>query len=352
MNIVICWANISGYMAACWRALHRTPGVKLFLIGLKSEGIAPFDESMLGDIPYRLLDTQERQDAALVRDLVLQQKPDVLSLSGWNIDSYRALASDPALSSAKKVLCVDTPLRSDWRQFAGRLALRSYLKHFDRIVVPGERAFAYARYLGFADGQIRKGLYAIDFETFAPCLDRRRSNPAGWPRQFLFVGRYAEEKGLDTLLLAYQQYRKTSADPWTLVCCGRGPLAEKLQNQPGVTDAGFVPPDRQPEVFSGAGAFVLASRYDPWPLVVVEAAAAGLPLVCSTACGSPVELLRDGHNGYTFATDDVAALSQRLSQIEQQDLPEWGERSRQLASAYRAELWPRRVFDQYLPNQP
>ena len=350
MKIVICWSHISGYMAACWRELAARPGVEVFLLGFESDAIAPFDARLLADVRHRLLNEAERQDVALTKKLVADEKPDIILMSGWFHPAYRKLAADPAFAKVKKIIAVDTPFRGDWKQAIGKRLLQPLLKHFERIVVAGERGYIYARYLGFAESKIRRGVYAVDFAVLSKCLPMRMNQNEGWPKRFLYVGRYADEKSIDVLVEGYRQYRAAATDPWELVCCGRGPSAGLLANQPGITDLGFVSPTQQADVYARAGAFVIASRFDPWPLVAVEAASAGLPLICSNACGSAVEVLRDHFNGYNFATGDASMLAARMTQLAGagQDLPAWGARSQAFAAAYAAHLWPLRVFDGFL----
>ena len=93
----------------------------------------------------------------------------------------------------------------------------------DAVMVAGERAWQYASNLQVPEGSIYRGMYGIDYQAFAPLLQQRVDQPGGWPRQFLFCGRYIDIKGSDILLDAYRQYRNR-ADPWPLVCCGGGEL--------------------------------------------------------------------------------------------------------------------------------
>ena len=144
------------------------------------------------------------------------------------------------------------------------------------------------RILGASQQSVRRGLYGVDFDGFAPLYEQRVAEAGGWPRKFLFIGRYAPEKGLDVLIEAYQRYRTTVTEPWALSCCGSGPLKHLLQGQAGIEDCGFQQPSQLRQIMATHGAFVLASHFDPWPLVVVEASAAGLPVLCTEACGSAV----------------------------------------------------------------
>lgn len=46
---------------------------------------------------------------------------------------------------------------------------------------------------------------------------------------------------------------------------------------------------------------ILPSYHEPWGLVVNEAMAAGLPVIVSNECGSSLDLVRDGENGYVLS---------------------------------------------------
>jgi glycosyltransferase involved in cell wall biosynthesis len=87
--------------------------------------------------------------------------------------------------------------------------------------------------------------------------------------------------------------------------------------------------------------FVLASHFDPWPLVVVESSAAGLPVLCTESCGSAVELVRSYFNGLTVATADIDALAGGMRWMHDHagELSEMGRRGRELAAAYSAQMW-------------
>jgi glycosyltransferase involved in cell wall biosynthesis len=146
---------------------------------------------------------------------------------------------------------------------------------------------------------------------------------------------------------AYAEYRRRVADPWPLVCCGQGPLADALAKAPGVEDLGFVQPQQQPDLMARAGVFVLPSRDDPWPLAVGEHAASGLPLICSEAVGSAAEVLRTYYNGLAVSSGDTAALSAALLWMHEHhgELPEMGRCSQELARPYSAAAWARRWLE-------
>jgi glycosyltransferase involved in cell wall biosynthesis len=182
----------------------------------------------------------------------------------------------------------------------------------------------------------------IDFDSWTEAHKRRvAANPTGWPARFVFVGRYIDIKGVDVLVDAYRMYRTSRQDAWPLTCCGRGPREGLLAGIDGLTNRGFVQPHELAGVFAEHGVLVLPSRYDPWPLTVVEGAAAGLPVICSEACGSAVEVIRSFFNGMTVTTGDAATLARAMGWMHDHHelLPEFGRRGSVLASAYAAQRW-------------
>jgi glycosyltransferase involved in cell wall biosynthesis len=132
----------------------------------------------------------------------------------------------------------------------------------------------------------------------------------------LAVGRLSHEKGFDLLIDAFAEVRKRhpGAD---LTIAGVGSEEQKLKKQScglGLESAvhflGWV--DKPYHLFTGATLFVLSSRYEGMPNALLEAAAAGLPLVATPASGGVVDLLR-GRNGAWLAIDvSVSALTSAL----------------------------------------
>jgi glycosyltransferase involved in cell wall biosynthesis len=63
---------------------------------------------------------------------------------------------------------------------------------------------------------------------------------------------------------------------------------------------------------------VLPSDYEPWALVINEAAAAGLAIISSSVVGAAAEILRDGVNGRSFAPGDKDALAVAMLEVTDQ----------------------------------
>lgn len=345
MKIVICWTRYSGYMAACWRELASQPGINLhvlFFSGADPTGETSFEPKMPAGVSYSQLDERLRTDGSSIENMVLSEQPDVVILPGWSQPAYSRLAGAASLRDVRFVMAMDTPFRGELRQRMARLWLRGLLRHIDRVVVPGERARAYALMLGIPADRIDLGTYAYDQQLFNDrLLIERNQRIGGWPRRFLFVGRYVPQKALDVLVAAYGQYRDRVADPWSLECCGKGPLSDLLVGIPGIRDHGFVQPEAQPALFAQHGVFVLPSRYEPWGVVVAEAMASGLPAICSSACNAAVSLLHPFWNGLEVPAGDAAALAHAMRWMHENEasLPEMGQAAAAIAKAYSASQW-------------
>ncbi len=351
LSVVFCWAEIAGYMPSCWRALAERPGVRLHIVHprqLVDNPENPFNlDPLMQGLSHEMFDRSRPDLDAWLLDTMRRHRPDVIVICGWVLWPYLALTASRELAGVRFVMGMDTPWRGTLRQRLARLRLARPLSRISAAITAGNRSAEYARRLGLAPARIHKGFYGFNQVPLAPVAARRRATP--WPRRFLFVGRYIDAKGLDTLVAAYQQYRHGVSGPWTLTFCGSGPAAGVLRNTEGVTDRGFTQPSEMPGVFVDHGAFVLPSRYEPWGVVIAEAAASGLPVVCSSACGAADDIVRDYYNGLVTAPDDVDGLARALrwTHDHEADLPLMGDRGRAIADAFSADSWAER-WHQYL----
>jgi glycosyltransferase involved in cell wall biosynthesis len=271
---------------------------------------APFDDTGFRSLAGALGWDDEIPASAVV-DLVDRLRPDVLLVTSWHHGVYVRIAR-AWRHRALRLMLMDNSWRSTAKQWGGMAVSRLYLKPaFDIAFLPNERQRVFAKKLGFTDSQIWDGVYCCDQPRFEVDRDSRPEDP----QTFLSVGRLVASKGVNVLLQAYAAYRQSVEGPWPLHIAGTGPLAEAAGAAEGVVTLGFQQPAAMPEVFAGAGCFVLASIFEPWGLVIHEATASGLPIICTTACGASVDLVRNGYNGLTVAAGSVEALTDAMVAI-------------------------------------
>ncbi len=128
---------------------------------------------------------------------------------------------------------------------------------------------------------------------------------------FLYVGRLAPEKGIEVLGRAWGPARHAFGHH-KLRVAGTGPEQAALAGLEGITLLGALPGGQVTAEMRQALALVLPSLwYENFPLVLVEAFAAGLPVIASRI-GALAELIDDGRTGLLFDPGDAAALTARL----------------------------------------
>ena len=334
-------------MSACWRVLAADPRFDIHVLHPELHLIEnPFrkDGEILRGVSNELFDAAAPDIDDLLLKMVTARRPDIVVTCGWLYWPYARLAQSARLRDARIIVGMDSPWRGTLRQRLARMRLGALVRRLDAVVTAGERSRQYARRLGVAERRIHTGYYGFDYATFSLVSEQRSEAPAEWPRQFLFVGRYVPAKDLGTLARAYAQYRRSVSEPWGLTCCGWGDEGRLLKDIPGLVDAGFTPPAELPATFARHGAFVLPSRFEPWGVVIAEAAASGLPVVCTTACGAGDDVVRDYYSGVTVAPGDVDGLARALRWIHDhpERLREMGQRGRTLAASFSAEAWTAR----------
>lgn len=345
MKVLFCWTGITPAMLACWKALASQPGVHVkLLIELPRKSDTAFDsQALVAGLDASLHFCDEPLDKPLLVQHVRSFAPDAIVVLGWHSRMCRAVAEAEALRAIPKLFAFDMTFAWSARKLVAPLVLRSYLRRFVAALVTGERSAMYARFLGFPDEAVETGLIGLDVEAYRAA---RESRAAGQPlpRRFLYVGRYSREKRIDLLVEAYERYRSGVSDPFSLTCAGIGPSGKLLVGREGITDRGFVQPGDLPALFAEHGCLALASDYDPWPLVIAEAAASGMPVVCTAACGSHVELVRPFWNGLICGSGSAESLAEGLRWIHAHaaDLAEMGSRGKRLVEPYAGPAWAAR----------
>jgi glycosyltransferase involved in cell wall biosynthesis len=129
---------------------------------------------------------------------------------------------------------------------------------------------------------------------------------------------------------------------------GTGPLRNIVEREPGVDYQGFIQPQALPSLLASAGCFVIASRFEPWGVVIHEAAAAGLPIICTAACGASDHLVKDGSSGFVVETDDLVSLAEamkKVSELSSEARTKMGIASYELACQMTPAQWAKLVWD-------
>jgi glycosyltransferase involved in cell wall biosynthesis len=134
----------------------------------------------------------------------------------------------------------------------------------------------------------------------------------GQPPVILGVGRLTPQKDFPSLIRAFAEIRR--ARPVRLMILGEGeerPALEALARELGVSEHVALPGFRPDAIacMASAALFVLSSRWEGLPTVLIEALAVGTPVVSTDCPSGPREILQDGGLGALVPVGDVPALA-------------------------------------------
>lgn len=250
------------------------------------ERIACCDVYRAGDGVHREWLNQRRRSMGFLGRLGIALNP----YHHYTMAAERRLFASPGL---KAVICNSRMVKEEIRHY---------------FSVPEDKL--HVIYSGVDTAAYHPGLSALHRES----VRTRYAIPQEAPL-FLFVGSGFERKGVGTLLAAFA---KLPGTPYLMVVgkdkhqdrfqrlAIRLAIQDRIRFTGGQTDA--------KPFYGAADAFVLPTRYDPFPNAALEAFASGLPVITSTKSGA-AELIENGKNGYVCDALDEACLAQSMRAV-------------------------------------
>jgi glycosyltransferase involved in cell wall biosynthesis len=240
----------------------------------------PFGTGLLGYLVSRLIGAR----------LIVEVNNDFSNTANWNISAWSLAAY----------------LKAVWVRLVGALIMN----RADAVIAiyPGQLA-------GFR--WLRR---SVKVEYIHPCVATSLFNASGElrpVRRILFIGHPFYLKGLDLLLRAFGDI----SDEFPDVCLrivGHLPEKEEYRDlfagRPRIEFLGPVMPDKVLELMADCEAVVLPSRSEGMPRVLIEAMAAGRPIIASRVGGIPY-YIRHGETGLLFEREDVEGLKKALRDV-------------------------------------
>jgi glycosyltransferase involved in cell wall biosynthesis len=347
LRIAFLWAYWTGYIDATVQYLRSEHQVMVFRARQQGSVGSLNDQYRFAEESFGPVEAEFTYGAEIDVDALDQAlhefEPDGIIVLPWRLGAFRELMKRWA-GRAVRIACLD----SQWRGHLGSLlskrefplllkqlggrALQGYFFHslFDGALLSGPkyvdcqgdaaarqtRQMTFALKMGFRPGDICEGFAVCDWHLLAhgghPADARER-------KKFLFVGRYAPVKGVSILVEAYRLYRCNSSEPWPLIVAGDGPLKHLFSGVSGIQDFGFVQGKQLPGVLAEAACLVLPSVLEPWGVVIQEAAAAGLGVICTEECGAGDVFVQQDVNGFIVPTGNVDALANAMRRFSESE---------------------------------
>jgi glycosyltransferase involved in cell wall biosynthesis len=332
MKILYLYSEIMGYQIPVLKELVRTYSAQVTVVHWDYRKLTPYTPAQMEGVTFYKRSTFDQKTLV---EFVVELAPDITYVSGWQDRGYLPAVHQLKKTGVPVVVAFDDQWKGSVRQRIGSLLLRGFFKkrYFSHAWVAGPWQYEYARRMGFHKNETIFNLLCADVTIFNDAYHQRK-RVAGdkYPHRFLFVGRFEKIKGVDLLAEAWHSLGDQRRD-WQLHFIGNGSLESHLRSQKDVTVHAFMLPDELRTNISAAGCFVLPSRGEPWGVVIHEAAAAGLPILCSDVCGAAPTFLIPGWNGFKFKAGDIGSLREQMLRIigaEDAELHRMSECSHQL----------------------
>ena len=331
--------NVAGYMAdhrdveiiSIWRRREKPffgehpPGVKVTPLNDEREkarpkGLQLVTYKLLTRVRSVLMHPSDRTfpycslwtDIQLVRQLRGKQGWLMATRPGWNL--MAALLQPPGLTTiGLEQMHLDhhfTPLKQ---------AMKTEYPKLDCFVVltEGQRE----RYKKHTKKPMKR------IEVIPNTVsDRMEGPPADLASKTVFTaGRFFSQKGFDMLIEAWEPIAAKHPD-WRLRICGQGPMkaehAEQIERLGLNETISLEPPTKQIAIdMSRSSIFALSSRFEGFPLILLEAMSKQMAVVAFDCPTGPADVIRDHENGLLVPPKDPQAFSAALLEmIEDEDL--------------------------------
>jgi glycosyltransferase involved in cell wall biosynthesis len=212
-------------------------------------------------------------------------------------------------------------------------------RYFARYGCPAEKMFAFP--------------VEPDYSLIAACPEASMSEArecwklAPQRRRLLICARLVPVKGIDVGIDAFVAIADRRPD-WDLIIAGGGPLRSLLEARvparlrDRVTFTGFL--DKQEMVsalYRQCDVLLHPAHWEPWGVVLLEAAAAGLAIVTTPVVGASANLVVDHESGRLVRAGDREALTEALMEVtDAANIDRLREGSRRVSNEFRREFDP------------
>lgn len=208
-------------------------------------------------------------------------------------------------------------------------------EHFNYYVTLGRKERAFARRLAARYSDAIVTLTELDKKNYNANLNCRGivkaiNNPAEFKplngcdynsKNILAIGRFTYQKGFDILLKCWKKINESNKDEeWTLNIVGDGEDKEKLQQY--IKEEGLEstvrlcePTSEIEKYYLNSSIYVMTSRFEGLPMVLIEAMSFGLPVVSLNCQTGPSDLIEDGKNGFLCEFEDYDGFAEKVQEL-------------------------------------
>lgn len=288
----------------------------------------PADSDILVSWSSAALHSIDRARKLGVRTVLERNSTHILAQRDILIEEYGLAGVPPKLADPR---IVDRELAeyetADYICVPSIFAHRSFIKYG----VPAEKIFAVP--------------FGVDHKSFFP-VDAKQDSIF----RVIHCGALSIRKGVHYLLQAFHELKLPNSELWLI-----GPMAGEIDpylakyKSENVKIRGVYPQGELLKEYSQGSVFCLASVEEGFGMVISQAMACGLPVICTTATTGD-DIVRDGLDGFVIPIRDVAAIKQRLACLhaDRDRCRAMGESARgRVLGAFTWEHYGERMTEQY-----
>jgi glycosyltransferase involved in cell wall biosynthesis len=264
-------------------------------------------------------------------------KPDVLISDGFFQWTYAALWIR-LFYKIKHIMCYErthhTERHAQWHRILYRKLVSKWI---DAYCASGKLCGEYLQTLGIEKNKITYGHMVADLSGISQAKNLNNGNVR---ISYLYVGKLIERKGIKQLLDAWYIFQKDKEEQVVLKIVGSGEMLEYLKNflkaksLSNVELLGHVDYDEMFKIYNNANIFLIPTLEDNWSLVVPEAMANHLPILCSKYNGCYPEYVTES-NGWIFDPLNKSDFVKKLEiSYNCDNLKVMGENSKKIISNY------------------
>jgi glycosyltransferase involved in cell wall biosynthesis len=257
---------------------------------------------------------------------LLARRPDVVICGGYNLATLTVWLVS-WFTPIRYVIWTEATLHADGHVRGIRLWLRGLMaRRAGAFVDAGTLAREYVESLVpmIPRERLFRAFNCVDTDSFSAGGNQSREFFArrGFPeKNLLFVGKLNERKGVPQLLEVYRRVVAKAKSPVGLILIGEGELRSELEQfkqthrLQHIRLEGWVKNDELGKYYAFANAFLLLSKVDHNPLVLFEALAAGIPIICSDGACNAIDFIQNGSNGYVVDAQNTEEVVERTLEV-------------------------------------
>ena len=258
-----------------------------------------------------------------LKENLFKKKYDAILLLGWNNILYLKSFILARIYNTPIILRVETNSKNKinfFKKIIKNIILSFFFKYIDYFLYIGKSNREFFLELGVDKKKLFAAPYSVDNSFFANKKDIKNTvNKRFKKKIILFVGKFISRKnGKEFLNLAFLF---KNFNEYKFVMIGEGNEKKsyfayikknKLEN---VKILGFKNQKELREIYREAFLLIVPSKYETWGLVINEAMASDLPVICTSNCSGSRDLIKNGSNGFIYNLKDLNFLKNLIIKV-------------------------------------